>query len=300
MPLSATLFALGAILMWSFLAFLGARVSHLPPLLVVAMALCVSGLVGALRWREWRVPRRTLAVGIGGIFGYHFLYFAALQNAPAVEASLMNYLWPLLIVLLSPLILAGYRLRSYHLLGALSGLAGAGLIITGGRLSLDFANLPGYLLAAGAALTWACYSLLTKRLPPFPTAAVGAFCLASGILSLGAYWLSIGKISLPALQPADWLSLVLLGAGPMGAAFFTWDAALKRGDPRIIGSLAYLTPLTSTLILVGLGGRTLTWVAAVAMLLIVGGAVLGSFDLWKTKNSQDGQDQRDIHDILKS
>ena len=297
MPLSATLFALGAILMWSFLAFLGARVSHLPPLLVVATALCVSGLVGALRWRDWRVPRRTLAVGIGGIFGYHFLYFAALQNAPAVEASLMNYLWPLLIVLLSPLILTGYRLRPYHLLGALSGLAGAGLIITGGRLSLDLANLPGYLLGAGAALTWACYSLLTKRLPSFPTAAVGAFCLASGLLSLGAYWLSIGMVSFPALPLADWLSLVLLGAGPMGAAFFTWDAALKRGDPRIIGSLAYLTPLTSTLILVGLGGQTLTWVAAAAMLLIVGGAVLGSFDLWKIRNSQDGQEKKDIQDI---
>jgi drug/metabolite transporter (DMT)-like permease len=284
MPLSATLLALGAILMWSFLAFLGARLSHLPPLLVVAVALCVSGLVGALRWRDWRIPRRTLAVGIGGIFGYHFLYFAALQNAPAVEASLMNYLWPLLIVLLSPLILKGYHLRPHHLLGALSGLAGAGLIITGGRLSLDFANLPGYLLAAGAALTWACYSLLTKRLPPFPTAAVGAFCLASGLLSLGAYWLNSRAVAFPDLPLADWISLALLGAGPMGAAFFTWDAALKRGDPRIIGSLAYLTPLTSTLVLVSLGGRTLTWVAAAAMLLIIGGALLGSLDLWRHKN----------------
>jgi drug/metabolite transporter (DMT)-like permease len=206
--------------------------------------------------------------------------------------------WPLLIVLLSPLILTGYHLRLYHLLGALSGLVGAGLIITGGKLSLDLANLPGYLLASGAALTWACYSLLTKRLPPFPTPAVGAFCLASGLLSLGAYWLSTGKISFPSLPARDWLSLVLLGAGPMGAAFFTWDAALKRGDPRIIGSLAYLTPLTSTLVLVSLGGRTLTWVAAAAMLLIVGGAVLGSLDLWKTKNSQDDQDNRDIQDIL--
>ena len=283
---SAAAFALATIALWSFLALLGARVSHLPPFLVVAVALCVSGLIGLARWRGWGVPLRTLAVGIGGIFGYHFLYFAALQNAPAVEASLMNYLWPLLIVLLSPLILTGYHLRPHHLLGALSGLAGAGLIITGGRLSLDIANLPGYLLGAGAALTWACYSLLTKRLPPFPTAAVGAFCLASGMLSLGAYWISIQAISFPRLPAADWLTLVLLGAGPMGAAFFTWDAALKRGDPRIIGSLAYLTPLTSTLVLVFLGGRTLSWVTAAAMLLIVGGAILGSFDLWKPAGTQ--------------
>lgn len=291
MPLSATLLALGTILMWSFLAFLGARLSHLPPLLVVAIALCVSGLVGGLRYREWRLPPLTLVVGITGIFGYHFLYFAALKNAPAVEASLMNYLWPLLIVLLSPLILVGYKLRPYHLFGALSGLAGAGLIISGGKLNLDLANLPGYLLAVGAAFTWACYSLLTKRLPHFPTSAVGAFCLTSGLLALGAYWLSTGKASIPTLLPADWLSLILLGAGPMGAAFFTWDAALKRGDPRIIGSLAYLTPLTSTWVLVVFGGQRLTWVTAVAMLLIVGGAVSGSFDLWKRKISPEDRDK---------
>jgi drug/metabolite transporter (DMT)-like permease len=280
MPLSATLLALASILMWSFLAFLGARVSHLPPFLVVGIALCVSGLVGATRLRGWRVPLTTLLVGIGGIFGYHFLYFSAFQHAPAVEANLMNYLWPLLIVLLSPLFLAGYRLQVYHLLGACLGLSGAGLIITGGRLSLDLANLGGYLLAAGAAFVWASYSLLTKRLPPFPTAAVGAFCLASGLLALCAYWIGSGRVSFPHLAGGDWLSLVLLGLGPMGAAFFTWDAALKRGDPRIIGSLTYLTPLTSTLLLTLVGGRELNWVSGLAMLLIVGGAAIGSLDLW--------------------
>jgi len=281
MPLSATLLALTTILLWSFLAFLGARVNHIPPFLVVAIALCVSGLVGAIRLRAWRVPLRTLAVGIGGIFGYHFLYFSAFQHAPAVEANLMNYLWPLLIVLLSPVYLRAYRLHLHHLLGALIGLSGAGLIISGGSFQLDLANLKGYLLAAGAALTWASYSLLTKRLPPFPTAAVGAFCLCSGLLSLCAYWLGLGTVRFPSLPGKDWLSLVLLGTGPMGTAFFTWDAALKRGDPRIIGSLTYLTPLTSTLILTFFGGKTLTWVSAIAMLLIIGGAILGSMDLWR-------------------
>jgi drug/metabolite transporter (DMT)-like permease len=285
MPLSATLLALLTIAMWSFLAFLGARLSHLPPLLVLGVALCVSGLVGTLRIKDWRVPVLTLLVGVGGIFGYHFLYFASLQHAPPVEASLMNYLWPLLIVLLSPAILPGYHLRPHHLLGALTGLAGAGLIITGGKLSLDLANLPGYLLAAGAALTWACYSLLTKRLPAFPTAAVGAFCLVSGLLALASFGLGADALQLQRLPPGDWLSLVLLGLGPMGAAFFTWDAALKRGDPRIIGSLAYLTPLTSTLVLVTLGGRQLSWATTTAMALIVGGASLGSLDLWKEKRN---------------
>jgi drug/metabolite transporter (DMT)-like permease len=280
MPLIATFLALTTILLWSFLAFLGVRVNHVPPFLVVGIALCVSGLLSAFRLRDWRVPLRTFAIGIGGIFGYHFLYFSAFQHAPPIEVNLMNYLWPLLIVLLSPLYLPGYRLRPHHLLGALIGLSGAGLIITGGQLSLDIANLEGYLLAAGAALAWASYSLLSKRLPPFPTGAVGGFCLASGLLSLGAYALTRNPFGMSSLTSQDWLSLFLLGAGPMGAAFFTWDAALKRGDPRIIGSLAYLTPLTSTLVLILLGGRSLTWVSGIAMVLIIGGAAIGSLELF--------------------
>lgn len=281
MPPTATLLAIITIGLWSFLAFLGARVNHLPPFLVVAIALTVSGIFSSFSIRSWRVPPATLAVGIAGIFGYHFLYFSAFKYAPPVETNLINYLWPLLIVLLSPLFLSEYRLRAHHLLGAIIGLLGAGLIITGGQLALDFNHLRGYLLAAGAALAWACYSLMTKRLPSFPTGAVGLFCLISGILAFIAFWLSSATVQSVHLVPADWIALVLLGIGPMGAAFFTWDAALKRGDPRIIGSLAYLIPMTSTLVLVLLGGYTITWVSGIAMLLIMSGAVIGSFDLFK-------------------
>jgi len=277
---TATLLAFTSIGLWSFLALLGARVNHLPPFLVVAIALTVSGIFSSFSMRSWRVPIISLAVGIAGIFGYHFLYFSAFKYAPPVETNLINYLWPLLIVLLSPLFLSGYRLRAHHLIGAFIGLLGAGLIITRGRLELDIANLRGYLLAAGAALTWACYSLMSKRLPPFPTGAVGAFCLISGILAFIAFWLSSPTAQPVHLVTSDWIALVLLGIGPMGAAFFTWDAALKRGDPRIIGSLAYLIPMTSTLVLVLLGGHTITWVSGIAMLLIMSGAVIGSLDLF--------------------
>lgn len=291
MPLSATLLSLTTILMWSFLAYLGARLNHLPPLFVVGFALSISGMIGVVRIREWRVPLRTLAVGIGGIFGYHFLYFSAFQHAPTVEANLMNYLWPLLIVLLSPLLLTNHKLRLHHLVGALMGLSGAILIITNGSLSLDLTNIWGYLLATGAALTWATYSLLTKRLPPFPTAAVGAFCFASGLLSLGTFWIGKGAFYIPEMNRGDLVSLFLLGIGPMGLAFFTWDAALKRGDPRVIGSLAYLTPLTSTMVLILVGGKSMSWITGLAMILIVGGALLGSLELWKNSTTGTTHDK---------
>jgi len=272
-----------SILIWSTLALLGSRLGHLPPFLSVGVALVVGGLVGLVRARDWKVPLGTFALGVGGLFGYHALLFTAFRFAPAVEVNLLQYLWPLLIVVLSPLYLPGQRLAVHHVLGSLLGLAGAGLVITGGRLSLDPAHLPGYLLALAAALAWSSYSLLTKRVRPFPTGAVGGFCLASGLLSLSLFALEAAASGTPApiLAGRDWGSLLLLGLGPMGAAFYTWDAALKRGDARIIGALAYLTPLLSTLNLVIWGGHRLSAVSSSAMVLIVLGAAVGSLDLFR-------------------
>jgi drug/metabolite transporter (DMT)-like permease len=283
--MAALFLALIAILIWSTLAVLGSRLGHLPPFLSVGLALVVGGLVGLVRVRDWKVPFGTLAMGIGGIFGYHALLFTAFRLAPAVEVNLLQYLWPLLIVVLSPVYLPHCRLTFHHVVGALLGLVGAGLVISGGRLGLQLANLPGYLLALAAAFTWSSYSLLTKRVRPFPTGAVGGFCLASGLLSLGLFAVDaiVFGTPVPALSAKDGILILLLGLGPMGAAFYAWDAALKRGDSRVIGALAYLTPLLSTLNLVLWGGQRLSGVSLAAMGLIVLGAVVGSWDLFRGK-----------------
>jgi drug/metabolite transporter (DMT)-like permease len=283
--MAALILSLFTILIWSTLAVLGSRMGHLSPFLSVGIALTIGGLVGLVKVRDWRVPWSTFAIGVGGIFGYHALLFTAFRLAPAIEVNLLQYLWPLLIVALAPVYLPGNRLGLHHVVGSVLGLVGAGLVISGGKLSLDLAGLPGYLLALAAAFTWASYSLLTKRVKPFATGAVGGFCLASGLLSLGLYGLEnlITSTPVPTLTQKDGFFLVLLGVGPMGAAFYTWDAALKKGDPRVIGALAYLTPLLSTLNLVLFGGKQLSGVSIAAMGLIVLGAVIGSMDLLRGK-----------------
>ena len=280
--MAAILLSLVTILLWSSLAGLSAGLNHLPAFLVAGIALVIGGLVGLCRIRDFRVPGWTFTLGVAGIFGYHALFFTALRHAPAVEVNLLQYLWPLLIVLLAPLYLKGNRLGVHHLLGAVCGLAGAALVISGGRFSLDLGHLAGYLTAVGAGFVWASYSLLTKRVAPFATGAVGGFCLVSGALALGLHGLE--RLAHPGLAPLvittrDWVCLVLLGLGPMGLAFYTWDAAMKRGDPRVIGALAYLTPLLSTLVLVLMGGKRLTPLAGCAMGLIVAGAAVGSLGL---------------------
>lgn len=269
----ATLLALGAIALWSLLAALAVGLRSVPPYLLLGLSLTGAALIAAPTWRRWRVPLPTLALGVYGLFGFHLLLFLALRRAPAVEANLINYLWPLLIVLLAPLVLRGLRLTARHVTAALLGFAGAALVITGGRWTLSIAHWDGYVLALGSALIWSTYSLLTRRVPPFPTAAVGLFCLVSGLLALGAH---------AALEPRyvpsarEWLLIGALALGPMGAAFFLWDAALKRGDARAIGALSFLTPLASTLLLIATGLGRFSWTTAIAAALIVGGALLGS------------------------
>ena len=267
---SAHLYALGAIALWATLASLGVALAHVPPFLLTGAALVIGSAVAWPRFGEWRVPPATLVLGIYGLFGFHFLLFIALRHAPAVEANLVNYLWPLFMVVLAPVLLPDARWRPVHLLAAVVGFAGAVLAILGGRdLSGGFAW--GYLAALGTALVWDSYSLLTRRVAHFPTAAIGLFGLISGLLALGCHWW---------LEPAatlvlrDWLLIAATGIGPLGVAFFLWDAALKRGDPSTIGILSYLTPLASTLLLVTTTDRPLTgWVAAAAA-LIVGAAAL--------------------------
>jgi drug/metabolite transporter (DMT)-like permease len=274
MPANA--YALGAILLWATLAPLGVSLQHLPPFLLTGLALLIGSLptwpLALKDQRRWRVPGATLALGVCGLFGFHFLLFIALRHAPAVEANLVNYLWPLLIVVLAPALLKGVRLRWHHVLAALLGLAGAALAITAGR-TLSGGWTWGYLAALGSAFIWAGYSLLTRRVAPFPTSAVGLFGLVSGLLSLLCHaWLEPAA----SIDAQDWARIAALGLGPLGVAFLLWDKALKLGDARQIGILSYLTPLASTALLMLATGQPITTAIGLATALIVGAAVLGT------------------------
>lgn len=278
--MKSDLLALAAIALWGTLAALGVELAHVPPFLLTGLGLLAGSLIALplSRWRlqAWKVPLPTLLVGVYGLFGFHWLLFLALRHAPAVEANLINYLWPLGMVVLAPLFLPGVRLHGRHVIAALLGFAGAAIAILGrgGEASSAGSGFQsGYLLALASAFVWASYSLLTRRVPAFPTAAVGSFALVSGLLSLACHAL---------LEPATALSagdialIALLGLGPLGGAFFLWDAAIKCGDPRRIGLLAFITPLLSTALLLLSTGQALRWNIALAAALVVGAAAWGS------------------------
>jgi drug/metabolite transporter (DMT)-like permease len=273
--MQANLYALGAIALWASLASLGVSLTHVPPFLLTGIALIIGSMPAwpfVLRDpTQWRIPLRTLALGVYGLFAYHFLLFIALRHAPPVEANLVNYLWPLFIVVLSPVVLPGVSLRLPHVLAAVLGFAGAAIAIVGGR-ELSGTLAWGYLPALAAAFIWATYSLLTKRVAAFPTTAIGLFGLVSGVLSLLCH---VALEPAASLHARDWALLAVLGLGPLGASFFMWDKALKLGDARHIGILSYLTPLASTALLILVSGRPFAWSIALATGMIISAAVMG-------------------------
>ena len=278
----ATAVGFGAVLLWAAMALLTVAVGGLPPFQLTALCFAIGGGIG-LAWIAAGgrrglaalrvVPPAAWTVGIGGLFGYHLCYFTALALAPPAQASLIAYLWPLLIVLLSGL-LPGERLRPAHVLGALVAFAGAALVVAGPGTRFEAAHLPGYLAAAGCALIWSGYSVLSRRLGAVPTESVAVSCLATAALSLVAH-LATETTVWPA-GPLAWGALLALGLGPVGLAFYLWDVGCKQGDIQLLGTASYAAPLLSTLLLVAAGYAEPTPALLAAALLIAGGALVAA------------------------
>ena len=283
MKTKATLIGFTAILMWSFLALMTAASGTMSAFQLSAITFAIGSLPGILlfiarpeRLKELRQPPKVWLAGVGGLFGYHFLYFTALRNAPAVEAGLIAYLWPLLIVVGSAL-LPGEKLGWHHIVGALCGLAGTVLIVGKNGFAFDPAYSIGYFTAFLCAFTWAAYSLVSRKFEKVSTDVVTGFCLATSILSLLCH-LALETTVWPD-NMAQWAAVVGLGLFPVGLAFYVWDYGVKNGDIQILGASSYAAPLLSTLILIIFGFGELSVRIGLSCLLITGGAVLAARDM---------------------
>ncbi len=289
--LTATLIGSIAIILWGTLALLTTWTGKIPPFQLVASTFAIAFLVALTKWilrrenplRHLRHPPIVWIFGIAGLFGYHLFYFIALKNAPPVDASLIAYLWPLLIVVFSAL-LPGEDLRWYHAAGALMGLGGCALLVTrGGALSFDLDHSWGYAAAGLCALIWSSYSVISRRFASVSTDTVGWFCggvaFLAGIAHLGT------ETTLIPTDAGTWLAVIGLGLGPVGIAFFAWDIGMKRGEIKLLGVLSYGAPLISVLLLIAFGGVPATLTIGLACLAITGGAVVASLGLFTGKGT---------------
>ena len=273
----ATWIGFSAIILWSLLALLTIYSAPMPPFQLNAITFAIGGAVGVI-WTLRRgigilrgVSWRAYAFGTVGLFGYHALYFTAFRIGPDASTGLIAYLWPLFIVLLSGL-LPRETLRARHIVGALLGLGGAGLIVMGaGTMGAPMAALA---LAFLCALTWAVYSVASRAMGSVPTEAVTVYCLATAALSWAAH-VAFEATAWPQTS-IGWASVIALGIGPVGIAFFTWDIGMKRGNIQLLGTASYAAPLLSTLALVAAGITQPSLSLGLAAVLITAGAALAA------------------------
>lgn len=269
------------ILLYSSLALFSIFTSNIPAFELTSLSFFVASFVGLAFLKKQKIhisklikiPVKAWIIGISGLFGYHFFYFLAIKNAPAVEANLINYLWPLLIVIFSSF-LPNEKLRWFHILGTIFGLLGAFLLVSkGGSFSFEAEYFWGYIFAIIAALIWSSYSVISRTLSHIPTYAVTGFCMATAVLS-GICHFIFETTVIP--NATELFGILMLGLGPVGGAFYLWDYAVKNADIKLLGSISYFTPLLSTLLLVFLGYAEFTTAVTLACIFIIIGSFVSS------------------------
>jgi len=292
MPNNSTLIGSLALVLWGLLALFTTATNGLPPFQLLALTFAVASVLSLVTIRiqgramtdTWRQPWQVWALGIGGLFGYHLFYFIALAKAPALNASMIAYLWPLLIVLCSAL-LPGERVHWYHVCGGLMGLLGTFVLLGGDLRSFSGEYGVGYMAAVVCAFTWTTYSILNRYFKAVPTDIVAGYCLGTTVLAVLCHLFFETWVT-PTLS--QWAAVLALGAGPVGAAFFLWDHGVKHGNIQLLGTLSYGTPMLSALVLIATGQSEASSSVLFACVLIVAAATLAS-GFWRRTSANKAQ-----------
>jgi drug/metabolite transporter (DMT)-like permease len=273
--------ALISIFLWSTIAIVSHYVKHIPAFVVLGWCFSFGSLFALFNLRTMFDRKIVMLYSVLGFFGYHFFLFQAFRYAPILEANLINYLWPMLLIILTPLFFRQNKLSWANWLGSLFCLIGCYLLISSNLKPSE--HYPqrwlGIILAGLAALTWPVYSLLSKKIPASNPNSYTGICLITGLLCFMTAW--IQDESFVINQASDWLILCYLGLGPFGLAFKFWQKSLHTGDPKLVGTLSYLTPMLSNAWLIIFGNQALSLQTIFAMLLIISGSLTGV--LVKTK-----------------
>ncbi len=277
---SATGCGISAVLMWGLLALLGSSTTGIPAFQLLFICFVISaGIMFFQRLLQKKpllakpeLSLRSWLLGIVGLFGFHFCYFMALKLAPAMEVSLIVYLWPLLLTVF--VAQQGARLTAF--IGGGIGFVGIALLI----LSKDNAEAAnsdfsiaeqtlGYVLAFSCAGIWSGYSWYLSKVPG-KVEDIGWLSLAVAGFSLLAH-LTLEPVNWQ-LSANEWLGALLLGLGPVGGAFYLWDIGMKRGNQTLLASFSFAAPLITAISLVIAGVSDWSLEILIALGLVMLGA----------------------------
>jgi drug/metabolite transporter (DMT)-like permease len=275
-PSTGTASGLAAVLIWSLAAPVVASAVGIDPFLYVALG---DGIGAVLFLSMWvglrqnplpelkRVPWWFFGLGFIGIGVHNLTWVAALQQAPPLEATLIIYTWPLLVIIFTTISLR-QRFRWYHLMGGLLGLMGVAALLAGRGLTFSgFTLMSGHLWAVVCALSWSVFSATSARYHYLSSNFLGVVFALSALVNGAIWYFHLGA------PPAPTTSLWIAGIAAIffTAAYALWDFGIKRGNAQLIGTVSFLTPVLAALYLVLLGKADLTIYLLISLVLVVAG-----------------------------
>lgn len=269
-----------ALLFWAAAGVLATVVKPIPTFEVISIAFGISFTIVATKltlFHQWHIikqPWLLWIIGIAGVFGNDILYIAAFKYAPSAQVDLLNYLWPVLVVIFASM-LPGEKFTVKHTIAAVFGFAGAYLLITGeqGFASFNINYLPGYLLALFDAIVWSVYCLVARHYKNIPTEMIGMYCGIGFVLSLLIHFNFEPNVT-PNMHQL--LVMIVMGLTTQGFAYFFWDFGIKNGNFKMLSIVSYGNPIIAIMLLIGFGMATSTPLLWDACILVSIGGLIGS------------------------
>ncbi len=260
-----------AVILWASLAALITFVPHIPVFLLTGIGLIIGGLISVFKASHWKLNFKNIMLGFYGVAGFHLFYFLGLRNAPSVQTNLVNYLWPLLIVVLAPAFIKSKVTRT-QILGSVTGFLGAVVAITSNGLDSSKILQWGYLFSFLGAVVWATFTLMISK-NSYSIWQNGIYCFISGTLCIA---ISYFTEPAPQITLQDTFFLAVIGFGPMGAPFYLWNYAIRAAGAVKVAPISYFTPVISTSLLLIALKQTPSAMLLISLGLVIAGIIIGN------------------------
>ncbi len=276
------MYGIGAVLIWSTLAsVVKSVVTSIPNLEALAISSLIAFLTlfflnlqsGRLKHlRDYSARRYLHMIGLGliGMFLYSAFYYLGLSQLSSQEACILNYLWPIMLVLFSVLLLHE-KLTVLKFLAMICSFVGVVVLSAGGG-KVAGNHLLGVISCVAAAALYGLFCVLNKKTGYDEMISMMVIWLATAAASAGSGLVPETWVPIVGKQ---WIGMLWNGVMVNAMAYLFWALALKNSsNTAATANLAYLTPLLSLFVSALLLHERITLHALLALCFILGGIVI--------------------------
>ncbi|MBQ9936120.1 MAG: DMT family transporter [Lachnospiraceae bacterium] len=279
------IFAITTVFMWSTLAaVVKLLLSDIPNLQALAISsyissgflLIVNVFTGKIKvMKSLKIKDIGIISGLGfiGLFVYSALYYYGLSQLTSQEACIVNYLWPIMLVIFSCIILKE-KLTAMKAVAMICSFVGIVVLSMGSGDNSEGNVTLGIFSCIIAAACYGLFSVLNKKFNYDQSISMMIFWLVAAVCSTVLGIVTEDWVSLDGRQ---WLGMLWLGIVVDAIAYLLWAIALNgTGNTAKIANIAYLTPFLSLVVSALLLKEEITLRALVALVFIIGGILLQS------------------------